>query len=171
MAAAITEKKFALMHLVPLVVKVEELETNDWVVLQGYKGVIPLYGMGQSIAASLQNLPIWGAATINNGGTAYSTTSTSIVVSTAHITRVPPYYVITAGGEILEVLGETATDNAASTWTVRRGCLGTTASATGLANTNVVGIMNIVVCSANNVGPQTIVVLPLPNDAGTKPFA
>ena len=87
------------------------------------------------------------------------------------ISRVPPFYVLTAGGEIMEVLSETDSTNANSTWTVRRGCLGTTASATGLAATNLVGIMNIIFMGANNVGPNLIVALPLSQDARVQMFA
>ena len=167
MAAAIVEKKFALMHLVPLVVQFAEAAGGDHIVLSGYKGVIPLQGMGQSIAVSLMTPITWGTATITTTAT---TTTTSMAVTLATATRVPPYYVITAGGEIMEVTGETLPAAAGSTWTVRRGCLGTTASATGLAATNLVGIMNILITGTENIGPQTMVVLPLPNDSGLKIF-
>jgi hypothetical protein len=167
MVAEITEKKFAIQHLVPILVKAQVATQNDWVVLEGFKGVIPIQGMAQSVALSLQETFTFGVATVTPTCTALTT---SFAVGTATITRVPPYYVITASGEIIEVLAETAPTNAVSTWTVRRGCFGTTASATGLAATNIVGIMNILKAGANTVGPHLWLVLPLPNDPGTKLF-
>lgn len=168
MVVELTEKKFALMHLVPIIVSSTMITQNDWVVLDGFKGVVPLQGIAQSIALSLQETFTYGVATITTTATP---TTTSHAVTSATITRTPPYYVLTAGGEIMEVISETLPAAAGSTWTVRRGCLGTTASATGLAATNVVGIMNILKLGANTVGPHLWALLPLPNDAGTKLFA
>jgi len=168
MVAEKVETKFSTMHLVPLVISAARATQSDWIVINGYKGVIPIQGMGQSIAVSLADTFTWGTATITPTCT---TTTTSIAVTLATATRVPPFYVITAGGEIMEVLSETDSTAAGSTWTVRRGCLGTTASATGLAATNLVGIMNILFLGANNVGPDIILALPLPNDAGVRLFA
>lgn len=168
MAALITEVKTAAQHAIPVWVLAQRAAAGDWIVLDGYKGVLPLGAIGQSIAASLaDDIPTWGVATVTPTCTA---TTTSFAVGTATVTRVPPYYVVTAGGEILEVISETAADNATSTWTVRRGCLGTTASATGLAATNVVGIMNILFMPANNVGPNIMLVQPLPNDPAARIF-
>ena len=167
--AELTEKKFALMHLVPQVIKAQRVTAGDWIVLEGFKGVIPLYGIGQSVAVSLQEASFtYGTATITPTCTT-STVEMAVTLGTA--TRVPPYFVLTAGGEIMEVISETAPTSANSTWTVRRGCLGTSASATGLAANNLVGIMNILFLGSNNVGPEMIVVLPLPNDSGAKIFA
>jgi len=167
--AELTEKKFAFMHLVPLVIKAQRATAGDWIVVDGHKGVIPLMGIGQSVAVSLQEASFtYGTATITPTCT---TSTTSIAVTLGTATRVPPYYVLTAGGEIIEVISETAPTSANSTWTVRRGCLGTTASATGLAATNLVGIMNILFLGSNNVGPEMIMVLPLPNDPGAGIFA
>lgn len=168
MVAEQVETKFNIMHLVPIMTKAQRAAAGDWIVYDGEKGVIPLQGIGQSIAVSLADTFTYGTATITPTATA---TTTSIAVTLGTITRTPPYYVLTAGGEILEVVSETAANNANSTWTVRRGCLGTTASATGLAATNLVGIMNIVFLGANNVGPDMIVAIPLPKDAGTQLFA
>lgn len=168
MVSEIVEVKWNQQHIMPIYIRAMRAAAGDWIVLDGFKGVIPLQGMGQSIAVSLQDTFTYGTATITPTCT---TTTTSIAVTLGTITRTPPYYVLTAGGEIMEVLSETAANNANSTWTVRRGCLGTTASATGLATTNLVGIMNIVFMGANNVGPNMIIALPLPQDAGTRMFA
>jgi hypothetical protein len=168
MVAEKVETKFSVMHLVPIVISAARTTAADWIVIDTEKGVIPLQGIGQSIAVSLADTFTWGTATITPTATA---TTTEIAVTLGTVIRTPPYYVITAGGEIMEVLSETAPTNANSTWTVRRGCLGTTASATGLAATNLVGIMNIVFLNANNVGPDLIIALPLPKDAGVRLFA
>jgi hypothetical protein len=169
MSSELTEKKFAVMHLVPQVIKAQRATAGDWIVMDGFKGVIPLMGIGQSIAVSLQEASFtYGVMTITPTCT---TTTTSIAVTSATATRVPPYYLLTAGGEIVEVISETTPAAATSTLTVRRGCLGTTASATGLAASNVVGIMNILFLGSNNVGPEMIMVLPLPNDPGAGIFA
>ena len=168
MVAEKVETKFNTMHLVPLMIKAQRAAAGDWIVINGYKGVIPLQGIGQSTAVSLADTFTYGTATITPTATA---TITSIAVTLGTVTRVTPFYVLTAGGEILEVVSETDSTNANSTWTCRRGCLGTTASATGLAATNLVGIMNIVFLGANNVGPDMIVALPLPQDSGVQMFA
>jgi hypothetical protein len=178
-AAQITPSVFPMMGTQFLLVKMQKVTASDWICLgngtyanKHVKGVIMLAGIGTSTAASLnETVPTYGVATINNKGTAYSATDTSIVVDTATITRVAPYYISTAGGEILEVTADSAVGSSAGTLTVRRGALGTTASATGLADDNIVSIMNIIFLAANCVGPEYLVLFPLPNDAGTKPFA
>ena len=168
MVAEVVETKWNQMHLVPIFIKAQRATQLDWIVVEGFKGVIPLQGMGQSVAVSIADTFTYGTATITNTAT---TTTTSMAVTLGTVTRVPPFYVLAAGGEIMEVTSETDSTSANSTWTVRRGCLGTTASATGLATTNLVGIMNIVFLGANNVGPDLIVALPLPNDARVQMFA
>ena len=170
MVAEIVETKRNEMHLVPIFIKGQKSSgAADWMVVNGYKGIIPLYGVAQSVAASGAEAITYGAATITVAGTA---TSTSHAVTSATITRTgEPFYILTAGGEIIEVTNDSAPTNASSTWTLRRGCLGTTATATGMANTNVVAIMNIIFLSAALVGPTLIAALPLPNDAGSQMFA
>jgi hypothetical protein len=168
MVAEQVETKFNVMHLVPIMTKAQRATAADWIVYDGEKGVIPLQGIGQSIAVSLADTFTWGTATITPTASA---TETSIAVTLGTVIRTPPYYVLTAGGEIMEVVSETAPTNANSTWTVRRGCLGTTATTVGVAATNLVAVMNIVFLGANNVGPDLIVALPLPKDAGVRMFA
>lgn len=141
-AAQIAKKVFNYNGEVPVIFSFVKANTSDWVVFGDYPGVIALEG--HLYTGALETTLTYGTAQVNNGGTAYSATSTSIVISTGAITRVPPYYILTTGNEIMMVLSETAADNAASTLTVKRGCLGTTATATGLVNTNVLYIMNII---------------------------
>jgi hypothetical protein len=144
---------------VPVIFSFTKVTQADWLVFGDYPGVINCRGTLYTGAdeASLT----YGTAAINNGGTAYTATSTSIVIQSGTITRVPPYYIQTTSGEMILVLAETAAGSAASTLTIKRGCLGTTASATGLANTNTVYIMNIVVFGAATTGLVTGTFLPL----------
>jgi hypothetical protein len=168
MAAELTEVSYNAQPVIPVMIRVTRAASGDWIVLSGLKGVIPIGSMGTSVVTSLQEIAFtYGVATVTPTCTA---TTAEFAVGTSTITRVPPYYVATAGGEILEVISETAADNATSTWTVRRGCLGTTASATGLAATNVVSILNILFLGGNNVGNDMIVALPLSYDPGSSGF-
>ena len=169
-AAEITEAKANIMHLVPQLLKVQVAAAGDWVVLNDFKGVIPLTGMAQSILTSGEVVVTYGVARVNNPApaVAYSATDTSMVFDECTATRTgKAFYIMTASGEILEVLTDPTPATAVGTWTVRRGVFGTTASATGLADNNYVGIMNIIFLGTNLVGPHILVVLPLPNDART----
>lgn len=165
----ITEVKYSAMHLVPLFVKSTMVTQNDWVTFSQVKGVLPFKGMAASVALSLQETFTWGVFRIN--GTISTTTGTTIVGSSCTLGRVVPYYIITAGGEIMEVESDSDVTSASPTVVVKRGCLGTTASTTGLATTNYCGIMNQLKLGANTVGPHLWVVLTLPNDVNAKVFA
>lgn len=168
-AAELTETKQGIMHLVPLIVSAQCADAGgDWVVFDGYKGVIPLAGMAVSVATSGEEVFTYGTATINNGGTAYGATDTSIVCSSCSITRTgSAFYLLSQSGEILEVLSDATPTTSTGTFTVRRGCLGTTASGTGLANTNKLAILNIVFLGEALIGSHLFVVLPMPNDTRT----
>jgi len=152
-----------------MVVSLIKAATSDWITLDNYKGMLVTSVQGFSIAANLRDhVPTYGVATITATETA---TSTEVVVGTATVTRVVPFYVMTAGGEVMEVISETDSTNATSTWTVRRGCLGTTATATGLAATNVVAILNMLILPANCLGNTVITGIPLPNEPRAQFFA
>ena len=163
-AAELTEITTSIMHLVPIVIKAEVTTAGDWIVLDQFKGVIPIAGMCQSILTSGEETLTYGVARVDNGGVAYSTTDTSLVFDECTITRTGKFYMVTAGGEIMEVLTDATPGTAIGTFTVRRGMFGTTPSATGLANNNYVGIMNILFLGTDLVGPHIVVALPLPND-------
>jgi hypothetical protein len=166
MVAEIVEVQRNETHLNWKMVKVQcTTHGGDWAVLDDVKGVVPMRGISLSITRSLGATPTWGVARIDNGGAAYTATSTSIVCDECTITRTGrPFYLITAGNEIMEVLSDATPTTAVGTFTVRRGCLGTTASATGLADNNYMGIMNIVFCQGPNIGPHIFPCLELPND-------
>lgn len=107
MTAASNEAKTVFNYVgdIPVIFSFTKAATSDWTVFGDYPGVLNCRGTLYTGAdeASLT----YGTAAINNGGTAYTATSTSIVVQTATITRVPPYYVQTTSGEIMMVLSET----------------------------------------------------------------
>jgi hypothetical protein len=159
-AAAIAKTVFNYNGNIPVIFSFTKVTQADWVVFGDYPGVINC--RGTLYTGADEATLTYGTAAINNSGTAYTATSTSIVVASGTITRVPPYYVLTTAGEIMMVLSETAADNAASTWTVKRGCLGTTASLTGVAHTNTVYILNIIVWGAATSGKIHGSFIPLP---------
>jgi hypothetical protein len=170
--AEISETKFSVMHLIPMLIKSQVAAQNDWTVIDGVKGVIPMgYGVSQSTSASATETLTYGTFHINGSGQ-NTTTNTSFICANGTTSRTTtPYYVLTASGEIMEVISETDATNATTTITVVRGCLGTTASATGLADTNHIGIMNIIIHALDSVGPHINIVYPLPNDRRVKMFA
>ena len=165
-AAEITEKVYAENGWIKHTGRFLKANTADWVVFAGTAtdhvlGVINC--RGTLYTGADEATLTYGTATINNSGTAYTATSTSIVIASGAITRVPPYYIQTTSGEIILVETETAADNAASTLTIKRGCLGTTASATGLANSNTVYIKQIVYFGAATSGYVDFEYTPMPN--------
>jgi hypothetical protein len=157
------------LHVPHMVVSVIKAATSDWITLDNYKGMLITSVHGFSVAANLRDhVPTYGVATITPTATA---TQTSIAVGTATVTRVAPFYVMTAGGEVMEVIEDSAPTNATSTWTVKRGCLGTTATTVGVAATNIVYILNIIVSPANCLGNTVITGIPLPNESKAQFFA
>jgi hypothetical protein len=173
-AAEITEKVYALVGEIRHKGRFLKAATADWVVFAGTATDHVLGVMncrGTLYTGADEATLTFGTAAINNTGTAYTATTTSIVIASGTITRVPPYYIQTTSGEIILVLAETAADNAASTLTVQRGCLGTTASATGLAHTNTVYLRQIVVFGAATTGYVDFEYTPMPQDPGTALFS
>lgn len=169
-AAELTETEFPMQHLVPLLIKVTQAAAGDWVVVNGYKGVIPLGGITQAVDHShWQAAFTYGVATVNGTITA---AATEIVFSGATITRVPPYYVLSGnagtGFEIFEVVSEDDSTSATPTCQIVRGCLGTTA--TEQTNADVVSIMQILFVGTNAVGGNIFAVLPLPENNKVKMF-
>jgi hypothetical protein len=155
---------FKTQHDLPVFVKITTATTADWTTLP-YPGFIPLGAVVANITGNEIPAFTYKTAAINNSGTAYSATDTSIVIGTAAATRIPPYYLMTSSGEIIYVASDSAPTTSAGTLTIRRGALGTTASATGLANTNVVSILNMVVLTNTIVGATIIYGIPLPADS------
>jgi hypothetical protein len=164
--------QYVTMHVTPLVMRITNATQNDTITISSYKGVWPITGPIVTTSANALQTYTYGDASINNASTAYGTTDTSIVIQGASATkRATPYYLATSSGEILEVIADSAPTAAGSTLTVRRGVLGTTASATGLANTNHVTILNQIVLTSSTVGAQYLMFFPMPNDDGTACFS
>jgi len=173
-AEGLTYTDFNDMHLVPAIVKVTTTEANDWITLTQFKGVFPL---GYFTLASSSNneapdyaIPQYGVALST---AAYAdVTTTSIVIDGAGAdatqTRNVPFYAKCKSGEIIEVLADSAPGEATATWTIRRGCLGTTAAA--IADNDYFEILNQLVFTSTRFGDATGVVLPYPNDPAVKLF-
>ncbi len=106
--------------------------------------------------------------TVNNGGDAYTSESTTIAYdgATADSRPIGGYYVLSTSGEILFVYADSGADDVAGNLTVRRGCLGTTASATGLANNDVLYVLCSITLSANTTGIVNFSYYELPSDPG-----
>jgi len=178
-AASIAYKSFALQHLVPKVIRFQKATQADWIVLSGVKGVLLPSGPGITSSANATANAVdtfaYGNIVINNAGTAYAATTTSLVVdgalADATRTRLVPYYLKTGSGEIMEVIADSTPEAADGTLTVVRGCLGTTASATGLANNDNMSIMNLIVFAGAVVGNTTLIVFELPQDTKCALFA
>lgn len=176
-AAEITEKSANMMHLVPVVVRANKAAQNDWVVVENVPGVyIVDHGFtnqtstatGQGVVETLT----YGKLQINNGGSAYTATTTSIAYNNGTGgTRTLPYYVRTVSGEIALVRADSGAATTSGTLTVERAALGTTASATGLANDDWVEVMNQVILGSATVGYTTFTVLPMPQDPKFAMFA
>ena len=174
MAAAdlTTKVDFQLMHLVPDVVMVTKVTQSDWINFK-YPGVLVMNqgAVFTSIADTVTN----SAETLTYGtmkanGAVAATTTTSVVYDSASITRLLPYYIFNATtGEFMYVTADTAVGSAAGTLTVRRGVLGTTATA--IADNAPLYVMNQVFLGSANVGKVLLLVLPLPRDPGVKMFS
>lgn len=164
MAAEITPKYFNLQGSVPVVGRFLKVTQADWIVLP-YPGV---YGIaGYLYTGALETTLTNGTGTVNNKGTAYSATTTDIVIDAGTITRQLPYYVqagAIAGGEMMLVTNETAKGSAASTLTVVRGCLGTTAAAASVADDVVLYIKNIIVFGMATTGWVDFKFTPMPSE-------
>jgi hypothetical protein len=176
MASNITTKlDFQVMHLVPSIVYVTKAAQADYFSFTNYAGVIPLnattFTVANDTASDVNDTISYGSGKINNAGTAYSATSTSLVLDSVVATRIPPYYVLTISGEIMYCTADSAPTTTAGTITVRRGCLGTTASATGVAQNDPIYILNQVVMDSASVGKEIIMFYPLPNEPGVKLFS
>jgi len=145
--------------------------TGDWV-------VFPEPGVSANFSAYLYTGALETTLThptmqVLNVGEAYTATTTSIVYDTAtpNTRLAGGYYLQTSSGEILWVVADSGYTGTTGTLTVQRGALGTTASATGLANTNVLYIMNTIVFGQATTGYVIFSYTPMPSEPGVKLFA
>ena len=160
---------FKLQHITPFTVRVAKATQNDWITVPnntgGYCwGVWAVQGTTTSISANAAETFTFQTLAINNAGTAYGTNDTTIAYNNAIATRYPPYYIKSQSGELILVTADSGAASTSGNLTVRRGCLGTIASVTGLANTNVLTVMNQVILGSATVGPTDLLVFPMPED-------
>ena len=160
-ASAKTETNFLLPSAGLVVARVAKAEQNDWIVLP-YAGVIPLH---VTLATGADETVAYPTLAINNAGTAYDAATTEIAYDTATAGQRPSgggYYLQTSSGEIIYVEDDDGTN-----LTIRRGCLGTTASGTGLADDAALYILcSLVLNKASTTGVVTVTYLPMPEDPG-----
>ena len=165
-AADLTVYSSRTQGAMPIVAKVTKATQNDWISFKDVKGVKPPSGIVITSSGHALETFTYGTMAILNAGTAYGATDTSLVYQTAVATRLLPYYILTAGGEVIEVTADTGAATTTGTLTVVRGRLGTTASATGIANGNVCIILNQVYLSSSTVGPALIYATPMTGVTG-----
>ena len=175
MADITTKYDMQMMHLIPDVIKLSKAADNDTFSLTKYAGVILIgkhvFTVANNATTNNDEYVSYGVGKVNNTSTAYTATSTSIVYDGAAATRIIPGYVLTASGEIMYVIADTGKATTGGTMTVRRGCLGTTASATGLADNDPLYFLNQIVMTDAAVGIEFLLVFPLPNDPGVPLFS
>jgi hypothetical protein len=181
MTVAAVTKAFgtSIQHLMPVWIKFYKAAATDMIdttqLTPPYKGIMPLNGFSFS-ATACTALPAmqFGMGRIESGADTYTATTTSIYVDTiveyvAAYPRVPPYYILaqdagTTAFEIMEVTADSLPEAAASTLTVKRGCLGTTACAACVADEAYVFFMNILYLTDATIGTCLVYALPLPSD-------
>lgn len=168
MAAAITETNFNIVGEVPRVSIGVKAAQNDFVLLP-CKGTVDFAAHAQT---GVPEGTTYTTVAINNTGDAYTATSTSIVYDTAAANERASggYYLLSSSGEILEVIADSGYASTGGTMTVRRGVLGTTASATGLADGNTLYVLNSIEMAESTTGLVFIKYVPLPNDPGVNLF-
>jgi len=172
-AISIVPKVFPMQGITPLAFKMTQLTTLDWINLP-CRGVMGAFGYSCAAANATVGVAVtfkYGEIAINSA--AMTTTSTSLPCDGAGagagaLARVVPYFAKTPTGEIIEVLAESDSAAVASTLTVRRGCLGTTAGA--LADNDILSIMNQLIVTNTAVGFVSGVAFPFVEDAGSKCF-
>ena len=164
-------QRFNIEHLVPFLVNVSKANAGDYIIFDE-KGVIPFLGFTFNYSAegaiNYEERFNYGYAQINQEG--ITTATTTITITAGTFDRKTPYYIMTGGNEIIEVVSETAPEADDSVWTVRRGALGSTPSITGLDIENWVSILNILVLSSDYTGYDLALVMALPQDSGDSCF-
>lgn len=144
--------------------RVVKTAQNDIIVF-GVPGV-------QDVSATLYTGAVEAATypvlSVHNKGVAYTAASTSIVYdgATADSRLSGGFYVLSTSGEILFVYADSGYAGATGTLTVRRGCLGTTASLTGLADDDVLYVLSSITLSTNSAGIVNFSYYELPSDPG-----
>lgn len=144
--------------------RVVKTAQNDIIVF-GVPGIQDFKATLYTGAAEAGTYPV---LVVNNKGVAYTAASTTIAYDGATALSRPTggYYVLSTSGEILFVYADSAAAGAAGNLTVRRGCLGTTASLTGLADDDVLYVLSSITLSTNSAGIVNFSYYELPSDPG-----
>lgn len=150
------------------IMKIKQAAQYDYVILP-FKGVWQMAGrLNTGALATI----LRGTLTVNNTGTAYTATSTLIAYDGASYNRsTGSFYLESASGEIIEVKDSAPTGASGSLTVLKRGCFGTTPSATGLANDNTLYVMNNLVLGDNQTGAVTVSFLEMPENNNIQLFA
>lgn len=166
--AEMTEKKFNRMPGIDVIAKVPQAAQYDSVVFTEFKGVSLL--SARLIAGGAATV-VRGQIAVNNTGTAYTATTTAIVYDEDGITSntgvnrsAENFYIQTASGEIIEVYDATSEASAGTLQVIKRGCFGTTPSATGIANNDILYLLNAFALMDNQTSPIEMLIKPYPND-------
>jgi hypothetical protein len=168
-AAELTEKVSTLLTGAFLrVMKIKQATQNDWVIVP-YKGIWQIAGRLPSGALATI---LRGTLTVNNSGTAYTSSTTLIAYNGGSVTRgSDSFYIETASGEIMEVIDSDGTVATGNLTVKKRGCFGTTPSASGIANGNTLYVLNSLVLGDNQTGAVTVSFLEMPENPNTPLFA
>jgi len=168
-AAELTETTTTLLRgLAPKIARIKQATQYDWVNFT-CKGIWLINARLNTGAAATVTRP---ALTVKNTDTAYTATTTSIVYDGASQDRVTgSFYIETASGEIIEVTDSAPTAATGTLTVVKRGALGTTASATGIANDNTLYVMNAVILGDNQTGSVTLAYYEAEFDASNAIFS
>ena len=168
-AANLTEtNSVPLRGFAPKFARVDQLEQYDWIVLP-CKGA---FAVNARLITGAEATILRGLVQVNNKGTAYTATSRSIVYDNATLSRTATgsFYVMSTSGEILEVTDSAPTAAAGTLTVVRRGCFGTTASATGIADEGYLYVLNNIRLGDNQTDPVEVMYYELPFDNEIKIF-
>lgn len=174
-AISIVPKVFPLQGITPHFIKVTTLTTGDWINVPNCRGVFGgLFSLASSTANEAPDAPTWQYGVALSTAAYATVTTTTIAVDGAGagagvLARQLPFFAKCKSGEIIEVTAESDSAAAASTWTIRRGCLGTTPAA--IADNDYFNILNQLVFASTRVGTLTGIVFPMPEDAGSKCLA
>jgi hypothetical protein len=177
-AAGLTAYNYPTQHIMPQFIRCYKITASDWIdttllTPTPIPGFIPLHGFHVSATTNTVATDItYGAFTFETTATGVLTaTSTSFAVDTIAPylvgPRTPPFYIMmgtAAGFEIAMVTADSLPTAAASTWTVIRGCLGTTPLAAYVADEIVGCMLNVLVMTDAEIGNTIIYGIPLPND-------
>jgi len=163
--AILTETNHISLAGVTVLARAVKAAQNDVVVFP-YPGVTILQATLATGAVEAATRPV---LVVNNTATAYDAATTTIAYDGATASTRPAsgYYAMTSSGEILYVEADSGAAAASGNLTVRRGCLGTTPSAIGIADDNTLYVLcSVTLSTADTTGIVNVTYLPLPEDPG-----